>query len=922
MKTFTLCALLALLALPVAALEPYLVKDISTVPTPTGSHPYNMVTFDGAAFFSAADGFAGRQLWRSDGTAAGTFQLGDSGGGLAYLQPLAVTERLYFYAWGRSHPQLGTQSDLWVTDGTPAGTLRLTEAGVSVLASGFTSTRLWVASQGVLYFVARDAVHGAELWRSDGTSAGTYLVADVRPGAGTSDIRELTEYRGRVWFAADDGRHGRALWSSDGSANGAGTALAVDPTPSSIRHGTLGLDHIRVVGDRITFFAFPPGRGRGRQLWGGDGTARGTFPITNLAGARKAFLIDSVVSGNRLYFLAEDRQGQDLWVSDGTVRGTQQLTDFANPEAFLYDDMRGQGINGRFVFRADDGRHGYEAWVTDGTPQGTRLLRDVCPGNCPGQANPYLVFGGRLLFSAHALNGSPELWSTDGTPEGTRRVSDACAPDCARWPHTLLPAGDRLFFVAQDGHGWEVWRTDGTAAGTARVTDFENSTIWVRDGFQGAVVDGQLLFGADDGEHGYELWRTDGTEAGTWLVEDLNQADVGGSFPAALLPLGDEVVFKVRSDGAKVLWKSDGTAAGTVPFRTFAADELQDPTVPGEYAQAGGRLFFLAYHHGYELWRTDGTEAGTFRLTGEGGADCCEMEAVGSTVFFKQWDKEHGRELWASDGTREGTRLVRDILPGGEDSYPEELTAFQDRLFFSATGPGGIELWTSDGTAAGTVLVKDINPGAGGSSPRLLTVFAGRLWFFAEDGEHGRGLWSSDGTEAGTRLEVGQLPYAGPYESLFMVPLGDRLVFALYGIGIWVSDGAPAGTRQIHERDADNAVTPTVFQGRLYYPAEGVLWSTDGTEAGTGPLLDRDGHRIGPFSRFAVLGDRLLFTAQDALGHAALWQSDGTPAGTFPIHPPADAGSGLVSAGGRVFLSAYDPATGWELWAVREDVAP
>ena len=37
MKTFTLCALLALLALPAAALEPYLVKDIEPAATPTGS---------------------------------------------------------------------------------------------------------------------------------------------------------------------------------------------------------------------------------------------------------------------------------------------------------------------------------------------------------------------------------------------------------------------------------------------------------------------------------------------------------------------------------------------------------------------------------------------------------------------------------------------------------------------------------------------------------------------------------------------------------------------------------------------------------------------------------------------------------------------------------------------------------------------
>jgi ELWxxDGT repeat protein len=266
---------------------------------------------------------------------------------------------------------------------------------------------------------------------------------------------------------------------------------------------------------------------------------------------------------------------------------------------------------------------------------------------------------------------------------------------------------------------------------------------------------------------------------------------------------------------------------------------------------------------------------------------------------------------------------VLDVQPGAADSFPQELTAFQGKLFFSAVGPEGTELWKSDGTAAGTVLVKDINPGPDGSRPRLLTVHAGRLWFFAEDGEHGRELWSSDGTEAGTRLEVELLPGAESYESLFMVALGDRLVFALYGNGIWVSDGTPAGTREIHGRSADFAIL-TVFQGRLYYVSEGVLWSTDGTEAGTGPLPDRDGRPVINAYRFAILGGRLVFIAVDQTGHFALWQSDGTLAGTFPLHPPAGIAdpNDLVRAGDRVFLSGYDWTTGNELWAVREEAAP
>lgn len=70
-----------------------------------------------------------------------------------------------------------------------------------------------------LDFLAGDGTHGQELFRSDGTEAGTRLIKDINPN-GDSVPLEITPYDGRVFFSADEGVHGNELWTSDGTADG------------------------------------------------------------------------------------------------------------------------------------------------------------------------------------------------------------------------------------------------------------------------------------------------------------------------------------------------------------------------------------------------------------------------------------------------------------------------------------------------------------------------------------------------------------------------------------------------------------------------------------------------------------------------------------------------------------------------------
>ena len=52
----------------------------------------------------------------------------------------------------------------------------------------------------LMFFVANDDSHGIELWRTDGTEAGTFLLQDLRPGAGDSDVFNMTAVGSTLYF--------------------------------------------------------------------------------------------------------------------------------------------------------------------------------------------------------------------------------------------------------------------------------------------------------------------------------------------------------------------------------------------------------------------------------------------------------------------------------------------------------------------------------------------------------------------------------------------------------------------------------------------------------------------------------------------------------------------------------------------------
>ncbi|MFZ6009314.1 MAG: T9SS type A sorting domain-containing protein [Bacteroidota bacterium] len=398
--------------------------------------------FKGKVYFQAYSA-SGVELWATDGTSDGTFQIADINPGTANSSPrsfISFNDNLFFVA------TVGMNSWLYKTDGV---------SSPEQVAQCLSDTRLRVVDD-KLYFTAGD------LFATDGTSAGTYLVKRLAGGTIFNSpiphyFADLQSHDGSLYFVhANFSQERGAIFRSDGTANGTIRLTSNDHDVRSFlfygdnifftywnsegniiaamlhiaSRAVLDLgpfeELIKIFSGKIYGLPTPyPDDGR---LFVSTGTAISTFSIKSFHQAR----IESFTVGQSQFFFVLN--GSELWRSKGTPLSTHMIKNFDGRIESLYIH------NDILYFRGFDLEHGHELWRSDGTSDGTYRLLDLEPGPHSSEPHSFIEYNGSLLFSGITHEHGRSLWKLN-IPAANPQMSIQSFPN---------PADDFLTLRADD----------------------------------------------------------------------------------------------------------------------------------------------------------------------------------------------------------------------------------------------------------------------------------------------------------------------------------------------------------------------------------------------------------------------------------------------------------------------------------------
>jgi ELWxxDGT repeat protein len=366
------------------------------------SHPKNFINIAGIIFFTANDGVNGIELWKTDGTTTGTVLVKDINLGSEGSYPnelVALNNTLIFVATTNTN---GTE--IFKSDGTTLGTALITDIYTGVNSAEPNNLFSW---NNEVYFAANNGTNGNELYKTNGTAAGTLLIKDIYTAEiiiGSSITNFCALNNTTLLFVASDGSTGLELWKTDGT--NAGTVLVKDINTTGWQGGA-EIGKMEVLGSYAYFSAYEGTNGH--ELWRSNGTNSGTTLMSNInAGAGSSYPLQLKALGTNLIFTATSAgNNHELYVYNGTTTSLLKEINSSTTSNIQMATI----ANNYLYFSANEGTNGQELWRTDGTNANTVLVANIAAASGSSYPNSLIALNNKLLFVASDAANGKEWYS-------------------------------------------------------------------------------------------------------------------------------------------------------------------------------------------------------------------------------------------------------------------------------------------------------------------------------------------------------------------------------------------------------------------------------------------------------------------------------------------------------------------------------
>ncbi len=484
MKKITLFILL--FSAIVNAQNPLVVKDVTLSLKPTGNSDkadLNYAKWNGKLFYA---GSGSTMLCVTDGTTAGTIGLSALGGTTNISAIIPAQDFVYVITSDITFsPSTASTDKIWKTDGTVAGTSLVyafeTATGltnVGVYYSVPAHRKNYSVDGNKLYFSAFDATNGKELWKTDGTAAGTILVKDIKPGTGSSQSSGFCKIPSTTLFIAQSVGLESKLWKTDGTTSGTEQIPVAEP------FYIVNQDMAR-LGNKVIFFAH--NTVDGYEPYVSDGTAAGTFMLKNINPTGNSLTTQAMglhlkMTDRYCFFIANNGTTNALWRTDGTVDGTIEV--IPNVTNGISDAGYSTTDAENLWFVNYNGTNAVQQlYKSNGTVAGSSQVYSTL-----NFAQNLTTYKGALWFRA-ANSGTPanaEVWRSDGLSVNTALALDieptiVSGIPMSSNPNAFFELNDKLYFFGKgnnnNSHYLYQYTGDFTFNGSIS-NDWNNKSNW------------------------------------------------------------------------------------------------------------------------------------------------------------------------------------------------------------------------------------------------------------------------------------------------------------------------------------------------------------------------------------------------------------------------------------------------------------